>query len=76
VVALPARYGERWEAPFERRVGAVLRPNMAILDVGSGRRPTITPSDRPAGCRYVGLDISAAELAARPGRLVRRDMGS
>jgi 2-polyprenyl-6-hydroxyphenyl methylase/3-demethylubiquinone-9 3-methyltransferase len=39
---------------------------MAILDVGSGRRPTIAPADRPPGCRYVGLDVSAAELAAAP----------
>jgi SAM-dependent methyltransferase len=66
LVALPARYSERWEGRFERRVEAVLRPGMAILDVGSGRRPAIKPADRPAGCRYVGLDLSAAELAAAP----------
>lgn len=66
MVALPPRYGEPWEGPFERRVGPVLRPGIAILDVGSGRRPTIAPADRPAGCCYVGLDLSAAELSAAP----------
>ena len=61
---LPRRYQEPWRAPFERRVDACLRPGMAILDVGAGRHPTIPPDRRPAGVRYVGLDISAAELAA------------
>jgi len=43
-----------------------LRPNMAILDVGSGRRPALTSADRPVGSRYVGLDLSAAELRRAP----------
>ena len=63
---LPARYQERWEAPFEARLQDALRPGMSILDVGAGRRPTIEPGARPAGCRYVGLDISRAELDAAP----------
>jgi SAM-dependent methyltransferase len=33
------------------------------LDVGSGRRPTLPPDNRPPDSRYVGLDISADELA-------------
>ncbi len=37
---------------------------MQILDVGSGRLPCRTPDLRPSDCHYVGLDISAAELAA------------
>jgi SAM-dependent methyltransferase len=41
-----------------------MRPDMAILDVGSGRRPTIPAGWRPAGTHYAGLDISADELAA------------
>ena len=65
---LPARYQESWRAPFERRLGTRLRPGLTILDVGSGRHPTIPPERRPAGTRYVGLDISGAELAAaEPG---------
>jgi SAM-dependent methyltransferase len=39
---------------------------VVILDVGSGRRPTLPRERRPEGCRYVGLDISADELAAAP----------
>ncbi len=39
---------------------------MAILDVGSGRRPTIPLEERPPGCHYVGLDLSASELARAP----------
>ena len=39
---------------------------MTILDVGSGRRPTISIAERPPGCRYVGLDLSAAELSRAP----------
>jgi SAM-dependent methyltransferase len=39
-----------------------------ILDVGSGRIPTLDRNARPRGCRYVGLDISITELeAAGPG---------
>jgi len=35
-----------------------------VLDIGSGRRPAVPPAQRPRGCEYVGLDLSAAELAA------------
>jgi SAM-dependent methyltransferase len=63
---LPARYDEGWTPPFEDRVRRVLRPDIVILDVGAGRQPTIPPEGRPPRCRYVGLDISAAELAAAP----------
>lgn len=59
---LPARYGEPWQSPFLERVGAVLRPGIRVLDVGSGARPAIRPDERPEGCHYVGMDISAAEL--------------
>jgi SAM-dependent methyltransferase len=62
---LPERYvPEFWLRPFHERVEASLRPGQAILDVGSGRAPTVVPADRPPGVRYVGLDISSAELAA------------
>lgn len=36
--------------------------DVAILDVGSGRAPTLAPRQRVPGCRYVGLDLSAHEL--------------
>ena len=63
---LPERYAERWKAAFFERVQPAIGPGAAILDVGSGRTPTIPPDQRPPGCRYVGLDISATELDAAP----------
>lgn len=63
---LPARYAESWGAPFFERVESAITPDVVILDVGSGRTPTIPVDQRPPGCHYVGLDISAAELDAAP----------
>ncbi len=60
---LPARYQGIWRAPFLERVESLVRPGMSILDVGAGRHPTIPPDRRPPGAQYVGLDVSAAELA-------------
>lgn len=65
---LPARYHVPWKGTFQERFAAVLRPGVAILDVGAGRAPCITPADRPATCTYVGIDLSADELAAAPPR--------
>jgi SAM-dependent methyltransferase len=61
---LPARYGDAWIGPFVDQVRPVMRPGMSILDVGSGRRPTIPSAWRPAQTQYIGLDVSADELAA------------
>jgi len=60
---LPARYGEPWADAFLMRIVPHLKPGVRILDVGSGARPTLSPDQRPAGCVYVGLDISGDELA-------------
>ncbi len=59
---LPPRYGLPWQAPFLDRVAAQLRPGIRVLDVGSGARPAVPPEQRPRGCHYVGMDISAREL--------------
>lgn len=59
---LPLRYGEQWQAPFLERVTALLRPQVRVLDVGSGARPAVPPDQRPESCYYVGMDISASEL--------------
>jgi SAM-dependent methyltransferase len=61
---LPERYGVPMQAELFRRAQPLLVPDVAILDVGAGRYPTIAPADRPRGCRYVGLDIESAEIAA------------
>lgn len=63
---LPHRYGPQLPEEFDRRVQCALAPAMSILDVGSGRLPAILPGRRPAGCSYVGLDISRAELERAP----------
>jgi SAM-dependent methyltransferase len=62
----PARYGEHWYGPFLKRAAPSLQEGAAILDVGGGRDPAIPQALRPADCEYVGLDVSAAELAGAP----------
>ena len=65
---MPERYSAPYDTTFFERVRAALAPGLELLDVGAGRHPTIAPADRPPACRYVGLDLSAAELAqAGPG---------
>ena len=61
---LPDRYAEPMQLELLRRVKPLLVPDVAILDVGAGRYPTLAPADRPSGCRYVGLDIESTELEA------------
>jgi len=63
---MPPRYEERWLDPFETLLAPDLVPGVSILDVGCGRRPTIAPADRPAGCSYFALDVSRKELEAAP----------
>jgi len=65
---LPRRYHTRWQDPFEDTIRERLREGMTVLDVGSGRNPTLGPAERPANTTYVGLDISGEELQqAGPG---------
>jgi SAM-dependent methyltransferase len=63
---LPARYGHPMQAVFMQRLRPLLVAGARILDVGSGRSPTLAPADRPPGCTYLGLDVSGEELAAAP----------
>lgn len=65
---LPQRYGFAMQDVFLENVRPLLKPGVAILDVGAGRSPTIAREHRPSGCRYVGLDVSEDELRnAAPG---------
>src|SRR5262249_39728423 len=65
---IPDRYDGTWRRSFEDRLLCYLNSDISILDVGSGRRPSVPVERRPASCHYVGLDLSNAELAlARPG---------
>src|ERR671919_1779590 len=61
---LPDRYARQMQDEFFARARPLLVPDVAVLDVGAGRYPTIAPADRPPGCRYVGLDIEADEIDA------------
>jgi SAM-dependent methyltransferase len=61
---LPERYAGQMQEVFFDRARPLLVPDVAVLDVGAGRYPTIAPADRPPGCRYVGLDIEAKEIEA------------
>ncbi len=63
---LPPRYAADAGPGFHHRVRSALRPGIAILDVGAGRAPCVSPADRPPGCTYVGLDISERELLRAP----------
>ena len=62
------RYREVWGTQFWGFVEDALRPGVAVLDVGAGRRPTIAPDERPEHLHYVGLDVSRDELeTSAPG---------
>jgi SAM-dependent methyltransferase len=61
---LPDRYAHQMQDELFARVQPLLVPDVAILDVGAGRYPTISTGDRPPGCRYIGLDIEAEEIGA------------
>jgi len=63
---LPARYEHEWGTEFWEFVNRALEPGMDVLDVGAGRRPTISPDDRPEGTHYVGFDLSGEELETAP----------
>jgi SAM-dependent methyltransferase len=62
----PVRYMEPWREAFDTRVAQALFPGIRILDVGSGRTPTLPVESRPEGCYYVGLDLSQEELDRSP----------
>lgn len=53
-------------ASFRAHIANELKPNVVILDVGSGNEPVIPLGQRPAGCHYAGLDISEHELLRAP----------
>lgn len=63
-VTLPPRYDADWREPFEAPILTRLASGMSVLDIGSGRHPAIPVGRRPPDVRYVGLDLSRAELDA------------
>ena len=65
-IRLPPRYRVEWVNHFESQFELLLTPGVRILDVGSGRKPTLEPDRRPQGCFYTGLDLSSKELLLAP----------
>lgn len=62
-VELPERYAVDYHQPVLDAIAGLLVPGASVLDIGAGRRPVVSREDRPADVTYVGLDISADELA-------------
>lgn len=56
------RYRGDWQLPFYEEIRGRLKPGMTLLDVGSGRHPTLAADLRPFNTSYVGLDLSRSEL--------------
>ncbi|RYE43035.1 MAG: class I SAM-dependent methyltransferase [Hyphomicrobiales bacterium] len=65
---LPEAFTIDGNADFVRNFAPpYLRPGTVIFDIGSGKRPFLTPDHkRQLGVRVAGLDIDAGELAAAP----------
>ena len=63
-ISLPARYDVPWRQPFGDAIDRRLTDGCRILDIGSGRSPSVAADRRPLNCEYIGLDIAADELRA------------
>jgi 2-polyprenyl-6-hydroxyphenyl methylase/3-demethylubiquinone-9 3-methyltransferase len=63
---LRPRYDVNRRDYFNDRVRQVIRPGLAVLDVGSGRSPSVSIDTRDGIAHYAGLDISRSELEAAP----------
>lgn len=65
---LPAALTMDGNSDFVRTFAPLyLRPGYAIFDIGSGKRPFLSPEQkRKLGVRVTGLDIDAKELAGAP----------
>jgi SAM-dependent methyltransferase len=60
---VPPRYGRN---ELSERMEQAIRPGIRVLEAGAGARPLLSPERRPAGCHYVGLDISRSQLERAP----------
>ncbi|MDQ1393895.1 MAG: hypothetical protein QOF30_2872 [Acidimicrobiaceae bacterium] len=63
---MPGPYRTKLNHTFQSMIRDALRPGMTVLDIGSGRHPSIPPAERPADSYYIGLDVSARELELAP----------
>lgn len=56
------RYGDDWRAPYHEAIRANVRDDSVIMDIGSGRSPSVPYDLRPRSGSYIGLDLSEGEL--------------
>jgi SAM-dependent methyltransferase len=62
------RYRDDWIEPFHDAFRRHARDGAVILDIGSGRQPSVPSEMRPPSSVYIGLDLSDVELErAGPG---------
>lgn len=62
------RYREDWLNPYLEAIRANVLDASVVLDIGSGRKPSVPRELRPRSGTYIGLDLSEAELRrAGPG---------
>ncbi|MDA0182368.1 class I SAM-dependent methyltransferase [Solirubrobacter phytolaccae] len=64
-VPLPARYATAWRPMFQDAIRERLSPGATVLDIGSGRHPSLAAAER-RDARWVGLDLSEDELRRAP----------
>jgi SAM-dependent methyltransferase len=56
------RYRDDWMLPFHEAIRQNARQGSVILDIGSGRQPSVPAALRESAGAYIGLDLSEAEL--------------
>jgi SAM-dependent methyltransferase len=56
------RYQDDWLDSFHQAIRENAGDGTVILDIGSGRHPSVPPAMRGASNVYIGLDLSEAEL--------------
>ena len=56
------RYRDDWLVPFQDAIRQHVHSGSVILDIGSGRQPSVPPDLRSGSSEYIGLDLSETEL--------------
>jgi SAM-dependent methyltransferase len=56
------RYRDDWMVSFHEAIQENAREGSVILDIGSGRQPSVPAALRQSAGSYIGLDLSEAEL--------------
>lgn len=74
------RYRVDWQVPFQEAARSALTPGSVVIDIGGGRQPALLKGALPADVTYIGIDLSAGELASAPtgsyDRTIVADVGA